>query len=100
MRDVIERAQKTAKNIDYVFSTIGILTIIGGIILGVLSSMVDGVFHLLILIAYVIGSVLAGLLLIYLGRSICSILECLCVIAHNSGHNKIREVRNYAEADM
>lgn len=85
MRETIERSQKAAKKFEVVTTLIGILVMIGGSFLGYVTASSFESFHYLTLIIYIIGSVLSGLLLIYIGHCVLCAMDCLCLITQNTG---------------
>ncbi len=90
----IEDAQKAGRSFRTIFYVIGILTFLGGIFLGLVSSggFMFGRFlfnniNPVTFAIYVISSLLAGLIFVNIGRVVYHAMNCLCKIAHNTGKN-------------
>ena len=91
MYNAIDSTERTAKGFRIVFSTIGILALIGGIILGLVMSggFQFGRFQFeyfapLTFIIYVFASLLSGFIFIYIGRAVYWHLQCMCLIVKNT----------------
>ena len=88
----IEDAQKAGRSFKIIFSVIGVLIVFGGIFLGLVSSggFMFGRFRFdnlnpVTFGIYVVGSLLSGLIFVAIGRVVQQAMNCLCMIAHNSG---------------
>lgn len=88
----IENTQKAARGFRTIFSVIGVLIVLGGIFLGLVSSggFLFGRFRFdnidpITFGLYVFGSLLSGLIFVNIGRAVYHAMDCLCMIAHNTG---------------
>ena len=88
----VDDAQKAGRSFRTVFYVIGILIFLGGVFLGIVSSggFILGRFMFkymdpLVFAIYVVGSLLSALVVISIGRVVYHAMNCLSMIAHNSG---------------